>query len=112
MKKSDQRAEPRIAVTCYGTLTVGDKTTPCEIQNMCSRGFLIKAEDELPVGQNIHLRCELYPHCLVECTVEVRHVNRRCLGARVVEISADGQIACRRFVEEQRLAQEAAAQAA
>ena len=101
MTKTELRAEPRVAVSCSGTLTLGDKSAACHIQNMCSRGFLIKFSKELPVGQTLRLTCELYPERSVECTVQVRHVNRECLGARVVEISDDGKILCRKFLEEQ-----------
>ena len=102
MTKAELRAEPRIAVSCRGTLTLGEKSAPCQIQNMCTRGFLIKFSKELPVGQTLHLKCELYPERSVECTVQVRHVNRDCLGARVVEISDEGMILCRQFLEEHR----------
>jgi len=101
MNPAEQRAEPRISVSCRGTLTLGEKSAPCLIQNMCSRGFLIKFTNELPVGQLLQLKCELDPERIVECKVQVRHVNRECLGARVVEISDDGMILCRRFLEEQ-----------
>ena len=109
MNKPELRAELRIAVSCNGTLTLGDHSAPCLIQNMCSRGFLIKYTKELPVGQKLHLRCELYPERAVECTVQVRHVNRECLGARVVEISDDGELLCRKFLEERRGSHSAAA---
>lgn len=102
MDKRDLRSEPRIAVSCRGTLRLGETAAPCLIENMCSRGFLIKFSKELPVGKVLQLRCELYPKKSVECTVEVRHVNRECLGARVIEISEDGQILCRKFLAEQR----------
>ena len=101
MNPTELRAEPRISVSCRGTLTLGEKSAPCLIQNMCSRGFLIKFTNELPVGQLLQLKCELDPERIVECKVQVRHVNRECLGARVVEISDDGMILCRRFLEEQ-----------
>ena len=101
MARPDLRAEPRISVSCSGTLRLGDTSAPCFIQNMCSRGFLIRSSKELPVGKVLHLRCELYPERSVECTVEVRHVNRDCLGARVIDISDDGKILCKRFLEEQ-----------
>ena len=101
MNPAEQRAEPRISVSCRGTLTLGEKSAPCLIQNMCSRGFLIKFTNELPVGQLLQLKCELDPERIVECKVQVRHVNRECLGARVVEISDDCMILCRRFLEEQ-----------
>src|SRR6185503_4146682 len=101
MKPTELRREQRASVSCKGTLTLGDQSAPCLIQNMCSRGFLIRFSKELPVGQVLHLRCELYPERSVECTVQVRHVNAECLGARVVEISDDGQILCKQFIAEQ-----------
>jgi hypothetical protein len=101
MTKQELRTELRVAVSCRGTLSLGETSAPCLIQNMCSRGFLIKSSKELPVGDVLKLTCELYPERTVECTVQVRHVNRDCLGARVIEISEDGQLLCRRFLEEQ-----------
>ena len=104
MKNADLRTEPRVAVICQGTMSVGDKSAPCVIQNMCSRGFLIRANKELPVGALVRLTCELYPQRRVECMVQVRHVNRECLGAKVIEITEDGRLLCQRFIEEQRAA--------
>jgi PilZ domain-containing protein len=104
MHEPEKRAEPRVWVNFPGTLTHGDATAPCVVQNMCSRGFLIRHSKELPVGHVLRLKCELYPSQSVECTVQVRHVNRESLGARVVEISEDGKILCQRFLEEQRAA--------
>lgn len=103
----DLRAEPRVSVSCRGTLRLGERSAPCFIQNMCSRGFLIRSSEELPVGKVLQLRCELDSERTVECTVEVRHVNRDCLGARVIEMSDDGRILCKRFLEEQHALQSA-----
>lgn len=100
MGKPEQRTEQRIAVSCRGTLSLGGNTAQCLIQNMCSRGFLIKSSKELPVGQVLKLTCELDPERTVECTVQVRHVNRDSLGAKVIEISDDGKLLCRKFLEE------------
>ena len=104
MKNAELRTEQRVAVTCQGILSVGDRSAPCVIQNMCSRGFLIRASKELPVGALVRLSCELYPQRRVECMVQVRHVNRECLGARVIEITEDEKLLCQRFIEEQRMA--------
>jgi len=104
MKNAELRSEPRVAVSCCGILRLGDNAAPCHIQNMCSRGFLIRAAKDLPVGRVLHLTCELYAGCSVECTVQVRHVNRDCLGARVIEISDDDRLLCRRFLAEQQAA--------
>ena len=104
MHQPELRAEPRVPVNFRGTLTLGGTSTPCLIQNMCSRGFLIQHARELPVGQSLRLKCELYPAQFVECTVQVLHVNANSLGARVIQISEDGKALCQRFLEEQRAA--------
>ena len=102
MDKPELRREERVRVSFRGTLRLGDTATPCHIQNMCSRGFLIRFSEELPVGRSVQLSCELYPEKWVQCTVQVRHVNPECLGARVIEMSEEGQILCRRFLQQQR----------
>jgi hypothetical protein len=96
------RTEPRVPVSFSGTLTTDGTSAPCLIQNMCTRGFLIKADAALPVGHCVHLRCELYPHQFIECKVQVRHVNRQCLGAKVIEIGDVERHLCLQFLEEQR----------
>ena len=102
MDQPELRSEPRIPVSFPGTLRAGaENAVPCRIQNMCSRGFLIRAAQELPVGRLVHLTCELYPDARVECTVQVRHVNRDCLGAKVTEMSEEHQMLCRKFLAEQ-----------
>lgn len=103
MNKAELRSEPRYPVSFHGTLRLGDDTpVPCHIQNMCSRGFLIRSARELPVGRILHLTCEIYSERRIECTVQVRHVNRDCLGAKVTEMSEEHQVLCRKFLAEQR----------
>jgi hypothetical protein len=109
MTGPEKRAEPRIPVNFRGTLTQDGTTTPCVIQNMCSRGFLIQANKTLPVGHSLRLTCELYTDCNVECTVQVRHVNRDSLGAKVIEFSGDGQRVCRKYLDEQAAANQKSA---
>lgn len=65
---------------------------------------MIRHSRELPVGQSLHLKCDLYPTRSVECTVQVRHVNSQFLGARVMEMSESDRLVCLRFLEEQRAA--------
>ena len=102
MPNPEQRAEPRVAVNYSATLTLNGASTPCVVQNMCSRGFLIRHSSELPLGQSLHLKCDLYPTRSVECTVQVRHVNRHVLGARITQMSDEDRRVCLRFLEEQR----------
>jgi hypothetical protein len=103
MQQSERRAEPRVPKIFHGTLTHNGTLIPCDIQNMCSRGFLIRHSKELPVGRVVRLKCELYGQS-VECMVQVRHVNAQYLGAIVTEISDDAKILCQRYLEEQRAA--------
>lgn len=102
MHQPELRADPRVSVNLRGTLTLGDASTPCIIQNMCGKGFLIQYAKELPVGQALRLKCELYPARFIECMVQVRHVNAECLGARVIEIGDEAKALCRRFLDEHR----------
>jgi hypothetical protein len=102
MQKTEQRSEPRVPVNYNAMLTVDGVSTPCVVQNMCSRGFLIRHSSGLPVGQSLHLKCDLYPTRSVECTVEVRHINRRVLGALVTQMSDEDRRVCLRFLEEHR----------
>ena len=104
IQQLEQRSEPRVPVSYSATLTVGGVSTPCVVQNMCSRGFLIRHASDLPVGQDLRLTCDLYPARSVECTVQVRHVKSRFLGARVTQMSDEDRRVCLRFLEEQRAA--------
>jgi len=101
MNRPELRAEERVPVSFAGTLRLGDTTTECVVQNMCSRGFLIRADRVLPVGKVVYFTCELYPGRVVQCTVQVRHVNAGCLGAKVTEMNEDDVAVCRRFLAEQ-----------
>ena len=102
MNKPELRAEPRIPVSFRGTLTVGETSVPCLVQNMCSRGLLIKFTNDLPVGHVLELTCHFGSDSDVNCRVQVRHVNREYLGARVVDISDEADALFRRFLEGQR----------
>lgn len=101
MNRPELRAEERVPVSFAGTLRLGDTTTECVVQNMCSRGFLIKADRELPIGKVVDSTCELYPGRVVQCTVQVRHINAGCLGAKVTEMSEEDTAVCRRYITEQ-----------
>src|SRR5262249_15774801 len=98
------RVEPRLSVDRHGTLISGEISAPCVIQNMCTRGFLIKYPKNLPLERVLQLRCELYFEQFFECIVQVRHINREYLGARVIEINDHGRFLCERFLDERRAA--------
>ncbi|HYC49239.1 MAG TPA: PilZ domain-containing protein [Burkholderiales bacterium] len=100
MSRPELRAEPRIPVSFHGTLKLGESSAKCFIQNMCSRGLLIRFTNDLPVGHVLELTCHFPPD--IYCKVQVRHVNREFLGARVVEISDEAHAVFSGFLEAQR----------
>ena len=102
MNKPELRAEPRVPVSFNGTLTNGERAESCFIQNMCSRGFLIRAADGLPVGRELELICHFPPD--IACKVQVRHVNSEVLGAKVIEASAEAEVFFRSYLDQQRAA--------
>jgi hypothetical protein len=111
MKGRELRAEARIAVkergalkegaVAAGTLAVGDEWFPCVVQNMSDSGFLILCSKEVPVGQILEFRCQLFPEKTLNCKIEVRHVGPHGTGTKVVEIGDRGANLIKLYLEEQ-----------
>ena len=81
---------------------MGESRSDCRLLNMCEKGFLIEAEDALPVGGSMALAVPLPPDALIHCTVQIRHVNRQRLGALVIEISDDDRQRCDAYLTARR----------
>jgi hypothetical protein len=102
MRSKDLRAEVRIPVIQKGTLSSGDTLWfPCLIVDMSDSGILIMSNREIPVGQVLDFRCELFPKQYLECTLEIVHVDDTRLGAKIVDIDAKGISLRKLFLEEQ-----------
>ena len=80
------------------TLGTGESRSDCRLLNMCEKGFLIEAEDALPVGSSIALDVCLPPDTEIHCTVQIRHVNKVRLGALVTDISDDDRRRCHAYL--------------
>ena len=101
-RPSERRAEQRVDVDLSGTLTFGETSCVCSIRNICRRGFLFEAMTGLPRGQVVQLAVHLYPDTLINCTVEIKHVNAQRLGAMVLEMADHDRVVCQQFMAEQR----------
>ena len=106
MKGRDLRAEARITVKekaslKEGSLGSGDDWFPCMVQDMSDSGFLILCGKEVPVGQVLEFRCQLFPERTLSCKIEVRHVSHKGMGTKVVEIDNRGTSLVRLYLEEQ-----------
>ena len=100
MAKAEARAEPRLAHSRKGTLTLGGISSACLVQDVSTKGFLIMSSKPFKVGDVLDLRCELFPAQMLECKIEVRHITDDCLGTRIVEITEAAARLCRQFIEE------------
>lgn len=106
MRGRELRAEARIAVkergaVKEGSLGAGDDWFPCVVQNMSDSGFLILCSKEVPVGQLLEFRCQLFPEKTLNCKIEVRHVGPHGTGTKVVEIDNRGSSLVKLYLEEQ-----------
>ncbi len=101
MRAKDLRAEVRVPVSHRGTLNTGDDWFPCLIVNMAENGIMILSNRELPVGQVLEFRCEIFPGKLLECKLEVVHVSDAGLGTKIIEIDKKGISLSELFLQEQ-----------
>ena len=106
MKGRELRAEARIAVKeraslKEGALGTGEEWFPCMVQDMSDSGFLILCGKEVPVGQVLDFRCQLFPERTLNCRIEVRHVSTKGMGTKVVEIDNRGASLVKLYLEEQ-----------
>ena len=107
MSQTDRRRERRLDVDIRALLFDGERAVPCRILNMCSKGFLIESDRGLPLGHAVVLRVPLDAERVIDCTVQIRHVNAQRLGALVTRISHEDHTACTVFLAEQKRARDA-----
>ena len=108
MSPAERRRERRLDVDIAAALLDGGRTLACRLVNMCSKGFLIESDQQVPVGHAVSLLVPLYPSHTVECTVQIRHVNAARLGALVTSISPFDKSICARFLRDRKRARDAA----
>ena len=102
MNPRERRVALRVDIDIRAILGTGERQSACRLLNMCEKGFLIEAEDALPVGGSMALAVPLPPDALIHCIVQIRHVNRLRLGALVTEISDDDRQRCQAYLIERR----------
>ena len=106
MSPDERRKERRLDVDIAAALFHGERAVPCRVLNICSKGFLIESDRRLPVGEAVSLRVPLYPQRIVDCVVQIRHVNADRVGALVTQISGEDQALCARFLAEKKQARD------
>jgi len=104
-RPSERRAEQRIDINLEATLISGDVSRQCLILNICNNGFLLKADENLAVGEVVQLNVNLRADQAISCTVQIKHVNADRRGAMVLQMSDADRTVYRTFVEEERALQ-------
>lgn len=94
MVEIDIRSEPRLADSKKGVLSNKEVWSPCLIQNISSKGFMIlcdykSAVGDLPpnVGEVLNLKWFSHDDEVAYCQIEVRHITDGYFGAIVLEKS-------------------------
>ena len=97
MVEIDIRSEPRLADSKKGVLSNKEVWSPCLIQNISSKGFMIlcdykSAVGDLPpnVGEVLNLKWFSHDDEVAYCRIEVRHITDGYFGAIVLEKSELG----------------------
>ena len=103
MVNRELRSGNRLEVNQRGSLNIGggDAWFPCLIVDMSDSGVLLMSNREFPVGQILVFKSELFPDKVLECKVEVMHVDDTRLGTKIIEISDAGRKLCQAYLEEQ-----------
>jgi hypothetical protein len=102
VQPKERRAAARVDIDIRGSLSNGARSIDCHLMNMCDRGFLIEADAQVESGANIDLVVPLAAEKVIRCTVQIRHVNARRLGALVTSISDADKALCSEFLRERR----------
>ena len=101
MVNNDMRAGTRLEVNQRGLLNAGAAWFPCLIVDMSDGGILLMSNREFPIGQVLAFKSELFPDRVLECKVEVMHVDDTRLGTKIIEIDKPGSNLCQAYLEEQ-----------
>ena len=100
MATRELRGEARIPVTQRGNLGTGSEWFPCMVLDVSNSGFLMMSNKQLPVGQTLEFRCELYPGKVLECMVEVMHSTGDSAGMMITEIDDGSTKLLHTYIEE------------
>jgi len=100
MARDELRSESRISVTKRGSLSDGEDSFPCILQDMSDGGCQLLCTRHLEVGQILDFKSELYPDRVLECKLEVMHVYDGAVGTKILEIDEDGAKLAQLFLQE------------
>src|SRR5262245_61621860 len=90
----------RVALERTGQIQRGTELVPCKLINLTEKGFQLQSEGTFQVGEDLHLEFTLSENCPIVCTVQVTHVQRPYLGARIARIAPADKTRLSHFIEQ------------
>ena len=100
MNRPERRKAQRLALSRRAQLISDAGIRQCLLQDISSGGFLILTNERYASGEVLELACELYPQEMINCKIQVRHVDDTCIGTLIVDISPQAASLLGRFLQE------------
>jgi hypothetical protein len=90
----------RVAIDRNGHVKRGAEILPCQVIDLCEKGFQLRLEGSFAPGEVLHLEFVLCDLDKLACTLEVTYARPPFLGAVITDISSQHQTSLTRFIDE------------
>lgn len=90
----------RVAIERIGQIAKGAEAASCEVLDLTEKGFQLRTDLPVAMGDSLELEFPLTKEAPVQCTVEVTYVASPQLGARITKISPEHQQCLSQFIEQ------------
>ncbi len=90
----------RVAIERTGQIARGGEAAPCEVLDLTEKGFQLRTDLPVAMGESVELEFPLTKEASIQCTVEVTYVASPQLGARITRISPEHQRCLSQFIEQ------------
>lgn len=97
---SQKREFFRVAIERTGKIARGAEVAPCEVLDLTEKGFQLRADLPVAIGDRLELEFLLTKAAPIQCTVEVTYAAFPQFGARITRISPAGQGCLSQFIEQ------------
>ena len=97
---SQKREFFRVAIERTGQIARGAEVAPCEVLDLTEKGFQLRIDLPVAIGDRMDLEFRLTKAALIQCTVEITHAASPQFGARITRISPEHQCYLSQFIEQ------------
>lgn len=90
----------RIAIDRAGQVHRGSETVLCHVVNLTEKGFQLRVEGPMAVGDTLHVEFALSEASVLMCTVRATYVEPPLVGVVISNISPENKRKLTRFIDE------------